>query len=169
MEQERTTRYAIELVTKNCFFRYAVDYLKEHPKVAREWRIDDAMMQDFRRFLEKESFDYESAGEIEVDRLREFSDREGYESSTLAALDALEKRFEAEKLHDFDSNRDFIETRLEREILSQAHGERAMYESVLRRDPQTQAAVDLILDRDRYDSIVRRKEAIASVGSGTGG
>jgi hypothetical protein len=29
--------------------------------------------------------------------------------------------------------------------------------------------VDLILDRDRYDSIVRRKEAIASVGSGTGG
>jgi carboxyl-terminal processing protease len=162
MEAELGTRYGFELVRQNHFFRFAVNYTTEN-QVTRDFRTTDDVMNRFATYLKDQEFDYETAAQVEVDRLRELAEEEGFTAPTLGALDALQARVAEEKTHDFERNREYIEFGIEREIASKAFGTEAMYEVSLRNDKQFQAAVDLILDQDRFADALAGKLAPAAI------
>jgi carboxyl-terminal processing protease len=165
-EPELGTRYGFELVRQNHFFRFAVNYAAEH-EISRDFRATDAVLEDFRAYLAEQKFDYETAAEVEIGRLRELGKEEGFSAATLAAIDALEASVDEEKAGDFERNRDYVRFGIEREILSNVYGTEAMYEVSLRNDDQFQAAVDLILDRPAYQAALEGKAPVKSVARGT--
>jgi carboxyl-terminal processing protease len=164
LEGDRRSWYAFELERGNHFFRFAVDYTTEHPEVPRDFHADESVIEDFRKYLEEQDFDYESVAERELETLRELADEESYGSGTYAALDALDASLDSEKDQDFEKNHDYIRLAIEREIMSKMFGEAGTWEAVLRYDTQAQAAFDLLLDRDAYAEALAGKEAIVAVG-----
>ncbi|GJM43232.1 MAG: hypothetical protein DHS20C21_00740 [Gemmatimonadota bacterium] len=157
------TRYGLELLNGNYVFKFSVNYTTAHPEIDRSWRADDAVIAEFGAFLADKEFDYETVAQRELDRLEKLAEEETFDESTLETMALLAERLEAEKAKDFAKNRDYIEFALEREIMRKLYGDAGSYEVSLRTDSQAQAAVDLLLDPERYRSILASKEAIAAV------
>jgi carboxyl-terminal processing protease len=160
---EPGTRYAFELVRQNHFFTFAVDYSAAN-EIPRDFRATPAVVDAFRTYLEESDFDYETEAQLQIDRLRELGKQDGYDAATLAAIDALEARVEAEKRRDFERNLDYVIFGVEREIQSKVWGVEAAYEVSLRNDKQFDAAVALLNDRDAYLAALEGKEPVKSVG-----
>jgi hypothetical protein len=160
MEGDTPSRYGIELVRQNHFFRFTVNYITQHGDPGRDFRADEAVIGEFRAYLVDQEFDYETAAQIELDRLHELSEREDFNESTLAALAELERLLEAEKARDFERNLEYITLGIEREMLSQAYGTEGLYEVILRRDTQAQAAIELLLEPEKYEQMIMEREPI---------
>ena len=162
MEEERSTRYGIELGQQNLFFNFAIDYAVEHPELTTDFRATPEVLAEFRRYLVEQEFSYQTAAQIELDRFQEYAERKEFAPETMAALTALGERFEAEKAEDFEDNLDYIRFRIERELMSHLFGQEEMYEVILREDKLAQAAIDLLLDEERYRTLIQDKQPIAA-------
>jgi len=162
MEGDTVSRYAVELLSDNQFFRFAVNYTSEHRDVPRGWQPDAAVVEEFRRYLDEQEFDYETVAQVEMDHLRKLAESEEFDAATVAALDALTRRLEAEKDKDFDRHHDEVAYWIEREIMYKVHGTEGLYETTLRSDSQVQAAVDLLKDPAAYARALQGKEPIAA-------
>ena len=163
MEPEQFTRYAFELERQNLFFKFAVDYSTKNPKVAKDFHVTDALVQQFETYVGAQKFTYESASEAELEQLRKLAKEEGYDAGIASAADVLEKNITAEKTKDFERNRDYIQFALDREILSKAHGTDGLYQALLHKDTQIKAATDLVLDPARYrEGLTAKKMAVAA-------
>lgn len=167
VESERGTRYGFELVRQNHFFRFAVSYSATHD-IPRDFRATPDVVEAFKSYLDEQDFDYETEAQLQIDRLREIGKQDGYDAATLAAIDALEQRVEAEKARDFERNRDYVVFGIEREMQSKVWGVEAAYEVSLRNDKQFDAAVDLLLDRSAYLAALEGKEPVKAVASEPG-
>ncbi|HMB69754.1 MAG TPA: S41 family peptidase [bacterium] len=167
VEAEPGTRYAFELVRQNHFFRFAVAYSSDQ-EVPRDFRATPDVVDSFRSYLEEQEFDYETEAQLQIDRLRELGEQDGYDEATLAAIDALEARVKVEKQRDFERNLDYVIFGIEREIQSKVWGIEAAYEVSLRNDKQFDAAVALLKDHDAYLAALEGKEPVKAVASGKG-
>lgn len=164
---EPGTRYAFELVRQNHFFGFAVDYSSGR-EIPRDFRATPDVADAFRAYLEENEFDYETEAQLQIDRLRELGKEDGYDAATVAAIDALEARVEAEKRRDFERNLDYVVFGIEREIQSKVWGVEAAYEVSLRNDKQFDAAVALLKDHDAYLAALEGKEPVKAVGDSKG-
>ena len=164
LEGETVSRYALELLSGNHFFRFAVDWTSDHKDVPRGWRPDAQVVQEFKKYLDGQKFDYETVAQVEMDHLRDLSKSEEFDASTVTALDALSKRLEVEKAQDFDRHRDEIEYWIEREVNYKLYGTEGLYETTLRTDRQVQAAVDVLKDPAKYQKALETKEPVTPVG-----
>ncbi len=160
------TRYGLEVLNGNHFFQFAVDYTTKHPDLPRRWEATDEAVEEFRAYLVSKDFDYQTVAQAELERLQKLAEEEEYDATTVASFDVVGARLEAEKAKDFDKNRDYIEFALERETMRKLYGDAGAYEVSLREDTQAQAAIDLLLDRDRYESVLAGKQPIAAIDAG---
>jgi carboxyl-terminal processing protease len=162
VESDTLSRYAIELEQGNHFFRFGVNYTAEHPDIPLDFRADEAVLEEFRRYLENEKFDYETAAEFELKRLEEVAADSEFGAETVAVIDALKERIGHEQTKDFERDRDYLTYAIEREILAKVHGTEGRYRAQLRVDTQAQAAIDLLIDRNAYEAALTAKNAIAA-------
>ncbi len=165
MEGDRRSWFSFELERANLFFEFAIDYINSHDDVGHDFTATDEIVEQFRAYVDEKEFDYESAAERELDRFRELATAEEFGSGTLAALDVLGTSLHEEKEGDFDKNVDYVRLALEREVMSKVYGDVGTWEAILRHDTQAQAAIDLLLDEERYREALEGKQAIAAVGT----
>lgn len=168
LDGDPLSRYGLELLNGNYVFKFSVDYTSRHPEITRDWRVTEPVLKEFASFLKEKDFQYETIAQRELDRLEELADEEEFDDTTRAAMAALSATLEAEKQKDFDKNRDYIEFAIEREIKRKLFGDAGSYEVSLRTDTQAQAAVDLLLDRERYQEILAHKRPVVAVESSDG-
>ncbi len=161
VEGDKLTRYGFELERQNHFFKFAVDYSTKHSSVPKDFRATDEIVARFKAYLDEQKFTYETASEMELDKLRELAKEEGYDAGLASAIEMLEKRITEEKSKDFERNKDYVRFGIEREILSKAHGTEGWYRSIMRQDKQTQAAIDLLLDSAKYSQTLDAKKGLA--------
>jgi carboxyl-terminal processing protease len=166
LEGDTVSRYALELLKDNHFFRFAVNYTAEHKSIPRGWQPDDAVIEEFRRYLAEQKFDYETLAQRELDRVRKVSEGETFDAATVTAMDNLASRLDAEKAKDFEKHRDEIAYWIEREVMFKTYGNEGLYETINRSDNQLQAAIELLKDREAYARALKGKEPIAAA-SGT--
>ncbi len=162
LDAQKITRYAFELERQNQFFKFAVDYMSKHPNVSKDFRATGEIVQQFKAQIEAAKFTYETASEMELEKLRELTKDEGYDAGLGPSMDLFEKKITEEKTKDFEKNREYIAYAIEREILSKAHGREGFYRVRLRNDLQTQAAVNLLLDSVKYRQTLDAKKVAAA-------
>lgn len=62
-----------DLIATNAFFSFAVQYRASHPSIPRNFAPDDALMEDFRRFLRTKDLNFsDEAFDAERDYLRDY-------------------------------------------------------------------------------------------------
>lgn len=136
------------------FFFYANHFAAENETIPVDFTVSDAVLNDFRNWLEDQDFTYRTDAEHLVEQLTEDLGEIGYES-TKEELAALQEAIAEEKAEDFERHKNRIRERLRAEILARYFGEQAQIKAALARDRQLDKAVSLLQDHTAYADVLR--------------
>ena len=145
------------LYAKNYIFDYATKYAYEHKSIAspKEFKIDDATYNDFMAFVKEKQFSYTTESEKKLAELKKKAKEEGYLESISTQLESLEKQLMADKENDLIKNRADIEELLRLEIVGRYYYQVGRIIASLENDDDLQEAFNILLDHDRYESILK--------------
>ncbi len=159
-----------DIERKNLFFRWAIQArqkIEAKRKVDSSFRATDAMIDDFRGFLAKDSvkFVFDSPQLRLLKEMRKLARQDSARGDNLSKadrdlfrtrLDALDEAIRKSGESLFDANREYVREGLTREILMASGGVAGVTPFQLERDPQVIAALQLLKDSARYRSILSR-------------
>ena len=135
---------------------YEVDYIAKHPTIApaATFRLSDADYAEFKERMLKSNFKYDAMSEKILDNLEKMARFEGYYDGAKAEFDALKAKLKHNMAKDLEYNKDAIRELIERDIVAAYYYQRGAIENSLARDNQVQEAYKLLLDPDRYKSLL---------------
>lgn len=157
INQAETNRLMYNIISGFWTFDYANRYVATNaaPESADTKFVTDSIFDDFKAFIDPKRFQYDKQCEIGIDYLRDAAKKEGYMTDSVsAAIDALEALLKHDLNHDLDLNRDNITEALESEIAMRYFREPVMAARELPDDEVYQAARALLLDPERYRSLL---------------
>ncbi|MBO4328972.1 MAG: S41 family peptidase, partial [Bacteroidales bacterium] len=145
------------LYAKNYIFDYATKFAYEHASIApaKDFQIDDAIYNDFMQFVKDKSFTYTTESEKVLDDLKKCAEAEGYLESIRPQMESLEKQLQADKENDLIKNRKDIEDLLRLEIVGRYYYQVGRIVASLEQDEDLQEAFHILLDKQRYESILK--------------
>lgn len=143
---------------------YEVDYIAKHPTIApaATFRLSDADYAEFKERMLKSNFKYDAMSEKILDNLEKMARFEGYYDEAKAEFDALKAKLKHNMAKDLEYNKDAIRELIERDIVAAYYYQRGAIENSLARDNQVQEAYKLLLDPDRYKSLLAAPDKNAS-------
>ncbi len=157
VSQTETNRLMYNILSGLWAFDYANRYVATNPAPtsADVTFVTDSIFSDFKAFIDPARFQYDKQCEIGIDYLRDAAKKEGYMTDSVAtAIDALEALLKHDLNHDLDLNRDKISEALESEIAMRYFREPELAGRELPTDEVYQAARAVLLDPDRYRSLL---------------
>ncbi len=150
IEEDEDSRARVALLQNNKFFFFVADYLAENGNGEQP----DQMFEEFKQYLEQQNFNYRVSADQHLDRLIASSDNFYDEQRTDELISELKRSIERKKEEDLMSNRDFIEQRLKEEWAAQSGSAEQRAQQRLSTDRSVQMAVELLENRERYQSIL---------------
>ncbi len=144
------SHYEGQLIRKSMMFHFALTYANQHRDLPRDFKVDETILGEFRKFIAEKNFNYTSESEAVLAQLKKVADEEGYLTTLATEIASLEKALASGKTDDFTRSRAFIVRELKKEIAAKVFGTRARVESGLEDDPVLQEAVKVLRDQTRY-------------------
>lgn len=138
-----------QLYRKSMFFKFSNKYVAGR-KGQEVTGMTGATLEEFRKFLEEQQFDFQEESETKMQELRSLAETLHYSKEVLADLDALKGDLEKEKKRGFERYRDHIRTALEIEMMARVKGEQGRIEASLKDDVQLAAGVALLKNPSAY-------------------
>jgi carboxyl-terminal processing protease len=163
---ERLSPLEYNLLAKLAFFDFAVHYTATHPKLSKDFEVDETMLSEFRQSLKTKNFSYQTASEVELEKLKETMREEGRLESTQGegrqtmpqVLADLENLLKAQKENDLKRSEDFIKWEIKENILVKLYGQSAKYEEVwFNYHPEIKKAIEVLSNPDEYKSLLSMK------------
>jgi carboxyl-terminal processing protease len=144
------------LIRKNLFFEFAVDYTAKHPGIKKDFEVTDQMFQDFGSYIKERNFTYKTALELNLDKFVDAAKQEKKSALFDKDIADLHAGIDKEKSKDFDESRDYIRQSIKREFLRVLYGESAIYERLtLKEDKDVLKAVELLKDKAKYGTLLK--------------
>ncbi|MEM6643804.1 MAG: S41 family peptidase [Bacteroidota bacterium] len=146
------------LVQKDLIFHYVTQYLHANPSLSpgspQEVKITDSDYKDFLSWLEDKDLSYETKVESKTAQLIETAKAEKKYSKLKKYLDELEKASRHSASEDLVAFKDEIVMLMEQELASRFFYEKGIIESTFGKDRDILAAIDILNDPLRYQSIL---------------
>lgn len=157
IEPTMASTITMHLYAKNLFFKYANKFYREHKSIKspRDFKITDAIYEDFMQFVKDEGFTFTSESENEIKNLEKIAKAEGYLEEIQPILDQVVATIEVEKTKDLIDNRKEIEEMLETEIVSRYYYQKGRIIAALDNDPELEKAFEVILNQEEYNDILK--------------
>lgn len=153
-ENPNTTRYVAELLRKSMFFNFSLEYAVKHPELSSKIEITDELLNEFGKFAESKNFDYEPAGMSQLKELEKIAKAEGYDSEIAASLQQVREQYKIVKIKEREKSAADIKYLLKRELAAKLQGTDAAYATSFDRDETLKKAIEIINDRERYNTIL---------------
>ncbi len=144
-------------LTRECwrrgfFFNFSTVYLTEHD-LNLPVSVDDAMLEEFRQFIETKEITLNLKGEKHFTALEEMLDSTAVENRRIEhSLSVLRDYFDASKADLFDNERKYLALGLEREMSSLIGGISARIQSSFDDDPVILKTIEVLSDKVVYDN-----------------
>ena len=156
VEPEYMSALCEELSRKFLVFDYATEYAYKHDSIAPagKFTIDDALYADFCQYLKNKNLAYSTYTEKAIEELRKVAKEERYLEAIEPQLEAMQKKFEADKKADMERCRQEVSEMLKSEILSRYYYERGRIEGMISDDPEVLKALEILGNRSEYDKLL---------------
>lgn len=154
----KLSRIVYNVATGNWAFDFATKYAAGHETVPSpaEFTVTDTIFADFKRSIDPAKFKYDQVGAELMKKVEENLDVEGYLNPEVkAAIDSLSAMLTHDLDHDLDLHRSELSDLIASEIMSRYYFERGNVENSLKSDKGLAKATELLLDRKRYDKLLR--------------
>lgn len=149
-------RLIYNVLADNWAFDFANRYRARHDDIPATWAVDDSVFGEFKAFIDPARFKYDRVCETGLDYLRKAAESEGYMNDSVAAqLDVLATLLRHDLGHDLDFNRPQLEAIIDEEISQRYFSDSIRVRRALRYDLEADTARAVILDRARYDKILK--------------
>ena len=133
------------------FIKFSAQYTTQHPGLKPEtFEVTDAMLKEFRQFIQDKGFTYKSEAERTIAQLEEKEKKAEASRGVLDAISALQVQLEKQHDADFLAHQDWVKNRLGIEIGAKLWGSTGRYAFAVKVDPQIQSAVDILRDQKKY-------------------
>ncbi len=156
IEEETWQPIEYNLIRKNMFFEFAIEYTTKHPGLPEDFEVTDEMVEEFRQFIKTKDFDYKTALEVDLEKFEKTAkdaEKSDLFAGEVAKLHAL---IDDEKHKDFDQSIDYIRQSIKREILRKEYGEHGIYkELTLKEDKYVLKALELLKNHTSYGNLLK--------------
>ncbi len=150
----------VALVMHNLIFDYANQFYQSHPTIlpADKFVINDAIYDDFIKFLQDKDYSYTTESEELLDELKDASMAEKYFSAIEPLYKEMTERIAKEKSIDLMKFKDEISQYLGSEIAVRYYFQKGRIINSLASDPDVKYAKDILLDQSKYKAILSGKK-----------
>jgi carboxyl-terminal processing protease len=119
------------LLQKQLFFDFSVHYTSVHRNIPEDFQADDVVLKEFKDFIKSKDFEYKTATESELEKLKEtIKDEKGSEQVSNAmkeTLNGLNYLIEKGKEADFEKNKELLKWQIEEVIKTKEFGSSERY------------------------------------------
>lgn len=145
------------LVTGRQIFDYATRFEQQHPTIVpiEEFVITDEIYNDFKTYVKEKDFKYDRRSEKALEELRKWAKFEGYYDDAEDEINSLTQKLSHNLDRDLDAFRKEIEEQLAAEIVKRYYYQKGEIKENLKHDPIVQKAEKILLDRNRYDALLK--------------
>jgi carboxyl-terminal processing protease len=150
----------IALVFNNIIFDFSNEYAAKHDSIppARQFRFSDAEYKQFADFAKGKDFEYKTETEELLKELKEIAEYEKYYAAIEPIYNAMIQKIEDEKSNEIYKFKEEISDFISNEIVARYYYQRGRIEHQLATDPDIKAAMEILLNANRYKSILSGKK-----------
>ncbi|MDT0294700.1 S41 family peptidase [Mesonia ostreae] len=143
------------LLQEQIIFNYATEYYYSHADInLNDFVFTDKDFADFKKFLEKADFSYETDTEKQLKKLMQTSKKEGYQEAIAKTQQNMLKEIEAAKQQQIEAKKHEIERLLSDEIIKRYHYEQGLYTYYLSHNPEIKKAKEILNNSSAYRNIL---------------
>ncbi|MCH7826444.1 MAG: S41 family peptidase [Bacteroidetes bacterium] len=157
VKQHKLSEITKALLAKGVFFTFADHYYYAHRKMNFNKLNDQALLNDFKKYLTSKKFDYKSKSEKELNQLiASLKDKSGYKN----VINKLNKiKNEMDELHKkgIENNKIDIMNQLKSELAYRYNGSNGRIEELLKNDNQFKIAFKLTKNKKLYRKLLQGK------------
>ena len=158
VKQKEFSRLTAMLVTKNFIFNYSTDYVSKHQSIAPagSFKLTDLEYNQFKELVIKDTFDYSTASEEVLKKMRKTAEEEGYYEDSKAEYEALFKKVTPSKQRDLEKFNSEIKELIENEIVSRYYFQKGRAEHAFRDDVFIDKAKEILQNKTSYNTILKK-------------
>ena len=144
------------LITKYLLFDYATYFASTHSNIAppEEFVITDDIYSDMIAFLKDKNYDYQTASEEALEKLKNNAKKENYFDSIEQEYNILKTKILHDKSEDLLTYKDEIKLILKDEIISRYYYQKGRVIASLKDDPEIAKAIEVLQGNDTYLAIL---------------
>lgn len=158
VEPEKNATVSYYLYTNSLIFDYVNEFQKEHATIAPVSDFKFTDYEGFKNFVKGRNFTYKLKTEEILNSLKDVAKEEGYLDLSKDEFAALEKKLSHDLDKDLDLFRDEITELISLEIVKRYYYQRGETAEMLKKDKVYTQALELLKDKQRYDSMLTPKE-----------
>lgn len=156
---EDLSRLSAMLLVKNHIFNYATQYAASNPSIAEAgtFHLSPAEYDKFKTYVMAQTdFDYTTASEEALRKMKETAEKEGYFQDISAQYDQMLEKVTPSKERDLDKFKQEISELLEDEIISRYYYQEGRAKQQLNADPVVQKGVEVLQNVSQYNTILKK-------------
>ncbi len=161
VEPQYVSRFALTLYAMGYMEDWADEYMREHYADSidvRSFSITDEDYADFCRFIEERDVPYESETRRALKALEKAVENDLYDESLGATIEELRSLIRDDKMSNMETYRSEIVDALNADIVLRFAYNEGVAERAAARDESVERAVELLLDTEEYNRILREQD-----------
>lgn len=152
------SRLTAVLMTSNCIFNYATDYVLSHPTIAKaeEFKLSEGEYQAFQKYALAQEFNYTTASEESLKKMKETAEKEGYFEEIKSDYEDMIAKVTPSKERDLVKFKAEISELLENEIISRYYFQKGRTVASLKNDIMVQKAIEVLTNSTQLNTILKK-------------
>ncbi len=152
------SRLTAMIVSKNFIFNYATEFAFKNPSIssADNFTMTDQQYADFKNVVLKDTFDYTTASEEVLKKMKKTVEEEGYFEDAKSEYDALFKKLTPSKERDLEKFKPEIKQILENEIISRYHYQKGRTVHNLKNDDYLKKSIEILSNSSMMNTILKK-------------
>lgn len=157
IEEKELSRLAITLLQNSFFFDYATEFYYANPNIdsAKTFQLSEEQYAKFKAFVLKQEFDYSTATEEMLKKMREIAEEEGFYEDSETEYNALMQKVIPSKERDLEKFKTQIKQILENEIVSRYYYQRGRAENSFQDDDFIKKSKTILKDISAYNNMLK--------------
>ncbi len=158
IKEKEYSRLTAMLVGNNLVFNYATDYFYNHLTIAEagKFALSDADYEAFKQLAIKDTFDYSTASEEMLKKMKETAEEEGYFEDAKAQYEELMQKVVPSKERDLEKFKEEIKNIIENEIISRYYYQKGRTIDSFRNDDYLKKAIEVLKNTQEYNTILKK-------------
>ena len=155
VEDETLSNLSANLITQSVVFDFATYFNSKTDKIAspETFEITPEIYSDFKQFVKKQDFKYESKSEEELKKLLEVAKKEKYYDISTNEFNALKAKLEHNMDQDLEHFKEEVSELMADEIVSRYYYQKGAIKAALTDDKDVDKALEMLQKPDGYASI----------------
>lgn len=158
VELDDLSRLSAMLLTKNLIFNYATEFTSKNNSISKpeDFKLSDDQYEEFKAFALKDEFNYTTASEEALKKMKETAEKEGYFNEVKSEYDAMMAKVTPSKSRDLDKFKEEISQMLENEIVSRYYYQKGRTVNSFRYDNVLIKSKEVLGNSKEYNTILNK-------------